>query len=101
MKGILLDDNNDLLIRVKKDAQGKITGGLVTGETKIQNAYMVLSIKQGELKEDPVLGVNLNRYIRGREDAAGIQRSIRIGLMRAGIELEDIKDELKTIINRK
>ena len=101
MKQILLDDDDDLLVRIKKDAQGRITGGLVLGETgKMQDAYIVLNIRQGEMKEDPVLGVNLDRNIRGKEDVVTIQRIIAIGLKRAGIELREIKNELQTIINK-
>jgi hypothetical protein len=95
MKGIVLDSENDLSVRVRKDAQGRIAGGLVIGETKIQDAYAVLRIRQGELKEDPVAGVNLERYIRGGKNTANMLSAVRIGLMRVGIDPEDIKSELR------
>jgi hypothetical protein len=100
MTGILLDDNDDLLVTVKKDAQGKITGGLTLGSTTMQDVYMVLKTNQGELKEDPIIGVNLARYIRGKEDMENIRRAIDLGLMRAGIEREDVKNEVQAIINK-
>ena len=101
MKGILLDENNDLQILVRRDTEGKITSGLVVGETKIQDAYMVLSINQGDLKEDPIVGCNLVTMIRSKTDKEKLKKTIKIGLKRVGIEYEDIKSELTAIINNK
>ena len=102
MKGILLDENNDAQILVKRDAEEKIISGLVVGETKIQDAYMVLSINQGDLKEDPIVGCNLITMIRSRSktDKEKLKKTIKIGLKRVGIEHEDIKSELTAIINK-
>lgn len=91
-KGILLDDDNDL----------KIEGGTMKiGERKMQDAFMVLSMNQGDLKEDPLAGVNLVRMIRGRENKEKIRKTIEIGLKRVGIKFDEIKSEFETIINRK
>lgn len=91
-KGILLDDDNDL----------KIEGGTMKiGERKMQDAFMVLSMNQGDLKEDPLAGVNLVRMIRGRENKEKIRKTIEIGLERVGIKFDEIKSEFETIINRK
>ncbi|MDR1155299.1 MAG: hypothetical protein LBL04_11380 [Bacteroidales bacterium] len=91
MKGILLDADNELMA---------VSGSLAVGDTAMQNACLVLGMNQGELKEDPVMGVNLPRFIRGRENRADIRRAVEIGLRRAGLELEDIKNEVQIIINR-
>jgi hypothetical protein len=91
-RGILLDDDNDL----------KIEGGTMKiGERKMQDAFMVLSMNQGDLKEDPLAGVNLVRMIRGRENKEKIRKTIEIGLERVGIKFDEIKSEFETIINRK
>jgi len=66
MKGILLDENGDFLIKVKRGADGKITGGLVVGDNAVQCAGLVLQMNQGELKEDPIIGANLLRNMRGK-----------------------------------
>lgn len=90
-RGILLDDDNDL----------KIEGGTMKiGERKMQDAFMVLSMNQGDLKEDPLAGVNLVRMIRGRENKEKIRKTIEIGLERVGIKFDEIKSEFETIINR-
>lgn len=91
-KGILLDDDNDL----------KIEGGTMKiGERKMQDAFMVLSMNQGDLKEDPLAGVNLVRMIRGRENKEKIRKTIEIGLERVGIKFDEIKSEFETIVNNK
>jgi hypothetical protein len=91
MKGILLNDNDDLMIA---------NGSLAVGDITIQSACLVLRMNQGELKEDPVIGVNLSRFIRGKENRAGIKRAIEIGLRRAGIEIEDVKNEIWAVVNK-
>lgn len=91
-RGILLDDDNDLKIE---------NGAMKIGERKMQDAFMVLSMNQGDLKEDPLAGVNLVRMIRGRENKEKIRKTIEIGLERVGIRFDEIKSEFETIINRK
>lgn len=91
-KGILLDEDNDL----------KIEGGtLKIGERKMQDAYMVLSTNQGDFKEDPLAGVNLNRMIRGGENKEKIRKTIEIGLERIGVKFDDIKGQFDLLINKK
>lgn len=95
MRGILLDNDNDLMVQVTRDAEGKITSGLQMGNTHLQNAYMVLSLNQGELKEDPIVGVNLTAMIRGNKSSDQIKTTIKIGLRRCGIDFEEVKDLLR------
>ncbi|GAB6123084.1 hypothetical protein [Dysgonomonas termitidis] len=99
-KGILLDTGNDLLINVKHDSRGRITGGLVVGERQIQDAYIVLSVNKGEIKEDPVCGANLLLMIRGGRDTEEIRKTIEISLARVGIQYDDIKEQIVTKINK-
>jgi hypothetical protein len=100
MKGILLDKNNDLAIKVKHDANGKIGAGLVVGDRKMQDAYIVLNMNQGELKEDPIVGANLLRNMRMKEDKNKIRNDIAISLSRISIDIEDIKNEVEIMINK-
>ncbi|MDU1892760.1 MAG: hypothetical protein E6767_18930 [Dysgonomonas sp.] len=100
MKGILLDGNDDLLINVKRDTTGKITSGLVVGERMVQDAYITLSINQGELKEDPIAGANLLTMIRGKENKEKMRKTIEIALQRVGIRFDDIKDQLEMRVNK-
>lgn len=91
-KGILLDADNDL----------KIEGGtLKIGERKMQDAFMVLSMNQGDLKEDPLAGINLTKMIRSRENKEKMRKTVEIGLSRVGIRFDEIKSEFEAIVNRK
>lgn len=90
MKGILLDSDGDVKIE---------NGSLRLGDSLIQNAEVVLGILPGHLKEDPVLGPNLIRYIRGKSTRMEIQRAVKIHIQRAGISWEEIKDRLNIKIN--
>ena len=65
MKGILLADNGDLAIKPVLERDG-IRSGIIIGGSEIQNAYIVLGMNQGELKEDPLIGPNLLRFIRAK-----------------------------------
>ncbi len=100
MKGILLDENNDLLLKVMRDAHGIIAGGLVAGDNAVQCAGLVLQMNQGELKEDPVVGANLLRNIRGKLSRDKIKNEVETALVRANIRIEDVKNELDILINQ-
>ena len=100
MKGILLDENNDLLIKVKRGADGKILIGLVVGDNAVQCAGLVLQMNQGELKEDPIIGANLLRNIRTKLNRDKLKNQVEIALTRANIRIEDVKNELDILINK-
>lgn len=68
--------------------------GFVIGDTLIQNAAIVLELNQGELKEDPVLGANLIRYIRSQADKRAIEKQMKIHLKRAGIDYSELVDKI-------
>ena len=63
--GIQLTENKDqsevldLKINVVRDSSGKITSGLVVGNTLEQNKALILIVHPGELKFKPDLGVGL------------------------------------------
>ncbi|WP_165025651.1 hypothetical protein [Dysgonomonas sp. ZJ279] len=89
-RGILLDNENELTVA---------NGTLKIADCTIQDAFTVLSINQGELKEDPIAGVNLEQMIRARFDREKIKKAVEIGLERVGVRYEDIKEQIDTIIN--
>lgn len=89
-KGIRLTGKGDLHVQ---------NGHLVVGETLLQDTLIVLQLNQGELKEDPLLGPNLSRFIRGQKNRSDIERAIKIHLARAGISHEGVKHELNLILN--
>ena len=55
--GILLNSNFDLSLKVVRDASGLITSGLQIGNTIDQDAAIVLTSQQGDIKEDLLLGL--------------------------------------------
>ena len=50
----------DLAVDVRRDASGKITGGLVVGDILRQNQALILVMHKGELKSDPSVGVGIS-----------------------------------------
>jgi len=99
-KGILLDDDNDLKVNIRRDSNGLITDGLTIGERTMQDAYIVLSSNQGDIKEDPLCGANLLRMIRAKANIEKIRKTVEIALARVKIRLDDIKNQLDIIINK-
>lgn len=96
---ILLNATDDLEIEVRRDTAGKITQGIVLGQTMIQDTYIVLKLHQGELKEDPVLGPNLITFIRSAKNKVAIEKQLKIHLTRAGIDYQRVKNQINTLIS--
>ena len=64
MTGIMIDQDFDLEIKVKKDASGKITSGLVLDNTDYQRCHMITIAQKGEFKGTPTLGFGIENYMR-------------------------------------
>lgn len=93
MKGILLDQEGDIKIVPHTGKNGK-QSGLIVGDSLVQNAAIVLELNQGELKEDPVLGANLFRYIRSKANKSAIEKQMKVHLKRAGIDYSELVDKI-------
>ena len=99
MKGILIDNDGDLMIRPKRDAKGVIISGLVVGDCRADIAERIIRAWQGEFKEAPLLGGNIEKMqhgiidpfwrgnIRKQLDSEGISVK-RLDITENGIELE-------------
>jgi hypothetical protein len=97
--GIQLGSDYDLSVRVRRNAQGKITGGLSVGDVTHQNQALLLLAHKGELKEKPTVGVGINdmvndgdvelwkREITSQLEADG-QRVNRLEVSDSGLALE-------------
>ncbi|WP_461632738.1 hypothetical protein [Labilibaculum euxinus] len=101
MKGVLIDTNYDLVINTKKNNAGLLIGGLVVGDNTDQCAALVLGMSQGELKEDPLLGAGLTKFIRGKQSKSQIEQVMRQHLTRAGINYNEYKEKITTTIKTK
>ena len=99
MKGILLNTDFELQVNVLRDGDGLITGGLVIGDNTDQCAATALQMQQGELKEDPLLGAGLTKFIRGKYSQTEIEQRIRQHLTRAGINYQNYRQRISLTIN--
>lgn len=97
-KGILLTSDFELAINPVRDSLGMIVSGVVVGSSIDQDAVIVLTLHQGDLKEDPLLGPGLTKFMRGKYDKSQIDNRIRQHFTRAGIDYDDYKDRIKTNI---
>lgn len=68
MKGIQLKDY-EVDIQVRRGRDGKITGGLVIGDTLRQNQVLLLLLHKGELKERPAVGCGISDMLLDNDPA--------------------------------
>ena len=88
--GILLDYiSGDLFIKVKRDISGKISGGLVVGDSIHQNQAVIIEAHEGEIKERPDMGVGVVSSIL-ENDVTGLKRSIAEQLKKDGQNVRKI-----------
>lgn len=99
MKGILLDSDFGLLVNARRSSNGLITGGLVVGDNTDQCAAITIKLFQGELKEDPLLGASLTKFMRAKMNRTEVEQRMRVHLMRAGINYPNYKQRIALTIN--
>lgn len=80
MKGILLDENNDIEVVGREMLIGDITRQVINS---------VLLACQGEYKEEPLIGVGLINYVNG-SDATFLTGRIKTQLGALGIKTRKI-----------
>lgn len=81
-KGILLDDNFELVVR---------NGTVAIGETLIQEVHIILQMNQGELRSDPLLGPNLIYRIKGKKNQSEIKQAVKLALARDRKDYNEIQ----------
>lgn len=84
-KGILLDENDDLLFK---------NGDLALGDTELQEVSLLLRLNPGELKSDPILGAGLIRMIKSNADKRKIQQRVKLTLQRDGKDYDKIRNQI-------
>lgn len=82
----ILDKNNELEI---------LNGDFSIGESELQEVAIIFQLRQGELKSDPVLGANLQHFMKGKYDRIAIERRTKIHLERDNKRYEDIMKKVK------
>ncbi len=86
MKDIKLNNVNDLEI---------IGGDFVIGESELQEVGVILQLNQGELKSDPLCGMNMHKYIKGKGVSVELEKNLKIQLERDDKNYEQIKKALQ------
>lgn len=94
--GLLLNENNDLDIRVVRDADGKIIQGLHLGNTINQNVGVILNAHPGELKEYPLIGVGISDILLGHDNLE-YKHKIRQNLAADGLKVRLLEFESNKI----
>ena len=99
MKGILIDENDNLMVRPRRGSDHKINSGLVIGNVDMDIAERIVRAWQGEFKEAPLLGGNIDNLSKGIYDpffkgnmheqlaSEGINVS-RVDITENGVEIE-------------
>ena len=81
MKGILVDDNGDLMVR---------NSSLAIGNCAADITERMIAAWTGEFKEAPLLGGNVKRMIAGKPDPFW-EGNIRAQLRAAGIPVSSLR----------
>lgn len=76
MTGILVDENNDLQVSVKRDSKGMVTQGLVLGNIDYQRCKFIIIAQKGEFKQVPSLGFGIDKYLKKTVSAHEKQKFI-------------------------
>lgn len=87
---ILLGEDGDLLIR---------NGDFVVGESLTQEVGRILKLNQGELKNDPLLGVNMIELVNSQSTALEIETKVKLHLKRDGKDFNEVKQLLTINVN--
>ena len=88
MQDILLDKNKDLKI---------VNGDFDFGDSFEQDVEIILSLTKGDLKSDPVLGVDLIKNVNSQISETALKQKIRLNLQRDNKKIGKITIENGTI----
>lgn len=89
MKAIQLNDY-DIEVKVKRDGYGRIVSGMIIGDVVHQNQAIILSMRKGDLKENPSIGVGLSDLLL-EHNLLSIRSEIRQQLELDGQTVNSIK----------
>lgn len=81
MKALILDKKNELIIQ---------NGTLALGETRDQNASLIVLAEKGEFKEHPQLGVGISQFLKSVNRENELLRAIRVQLALDGMKPQSL-----------
>lgn len=85
-KDILLDKDGGLLV---------LNGDFVIGESELQEVETILTMMQGDLKEDPIMGANLMHYEKSTLTPNEVKNKASLALQRDRKDFNKIKKGLE------
>ncbi len=78
---ILLDDDNNFSTE---------DGDFVTGDSDDQHVELLCQLQPGELKENPTIGIGLNKYLKKQSTSINeIKQAIKVGIEADGYSVND------------
>lgn len=83
-KDFLLDETGDLQIA---------NGDFVIGESTKQEIQLLLTTKKGEWKQNPLVGGNLQQFLKQRDGQTAALREINIQLKNDGLTVNKVNIE--------
>jgi len=86
-KGILLDENYNLIVKNKS---------VVVGNSEMQEVAIIIGLNQGDQKFVPILGPNLIQLKRTPKSRFDIEQRVRVHLAKDGKDYQSIKNKLTT-----
>ncbi|KQC30173.1 hypothetical protein [Flagellimonas eckloniae] len=86
----LLGEDGDLLIE---------NGDFVVGDSLDQEVQAILEMAQGELKEDPILGVDIFRLVHSNVTEADLKQRVKLHLARDGKDYDELKERIRLKTN--
>jgi len=88
---MLLDENNDLIVKNKS---------LQIGETLMQEVSIILQMNQGELKSDPLLGANIVNLVKTNQSRFELEKRVKTHLAIDNKDYNEIKDLITTHVKK-
>ena len=89
MKGIRINDDGDLMVNLRKNEDNIVERGMVIGDVDMDIAERIIRAWQGEFKEAPLLGGNIDKFYKGI-DAPFLKGHIYEQLISEGIHVVDV-----------
>jgi hypothetical protein len=80
MKGILVDDNGELIVN---------NGSMTIDDVVFQSSALLIAAFTGEMKHAPLLGGNIRKMIHGSVDPFWVSR-MRLQLAAIGVVVENL-----------
>lgn len=90
-KGILWDENRNIIVS---------KGSMVVGDSTLQEVAIIIALSTGAQKFVPVLGPNLIQLKKTNASRFDIEQRVRVHLAKDGKDYQQIKDQIKTTINK-